>query len=649
MQRESNGPILTTIFVDYDNIYLSLKRKNDEAAKRFSKDAGLWLREIASGRLITPTSGYNPPAQRRVVMNRCYGNPVPRRNANDNSTDMNSFPFIRHHYLKAGFEVIDCPPLTAQLKNSADIRIVMDITDILKHDTYFDEVIIISGDADFTPLLHRLRAHARRTVVFANDHTAQPYTAISDGEIRESDLINLLIEGRIAADKTVQGVLGAPDQTPVLVDNDAIARAIITEVLTIVRGSPQPVPLEALADRAIKTLGHDRTVASGWGGFGGFRDLLAALLPDDYVLTDQAPYSVIDLTRHSLPSAPALREPRPEAPSWQEPRRADPPPARPLPAPSQPAPAARAPAAPQSRSAAPYDAPVTRTAMPTAPAAQTQRDPEPQTAPARTRTAAQTTGPTLGDLYAPAELQRATQTYSEPAPREEQRPAARQSASPTVRATDQATAIQQSITRIHEACQVPPLSPPEYRVLFDVMAQEITTNGLTGAQTLANIIQKAREFGVDLRRDDLRYILEVVSETDPWFEQGASASLFAGRFRNFVVARCRSRGLNLSADELDLIEAWFAGSQPQQQQAPARAPAATQAEPQRKPAAPAGLDVSRQQAAAQMPAPPATGDRWWGNDTSRQDDYADAGQGGYGRQDAAEDEFPRIVRSRLRG
>ena len=134
-------------------------------------------------------------------MNRCYGNPVPRRNAHDNSTDMNSFPFVRHHFLRAGFEVIDCPPLTAQLKNSADIRMVMDVRDLLMHDTYFDEFIILSGDADFTPVLIRLRAHARRTVIFANDFTAAPYTAISDGEVRESDLIELMLAGELPDDE----------------------------------------------------------------------------------------------------------------------------------------------------------------------------------------------------------------------------------------------------------------------------------------------------------------------------------------------------------------------------------------------------------------------------------------------------------------
>lgn len=95
-------------------------------------------------------------------------------------------------------------------------------------------------------------------------------------------------------------------------------------------------------------------------------------------------------------------------------------------------------------------------------------------------------------------------------------------------------------------------------MLLEVMAQEISANGLLGGQTLTAIVTRAKEMGVELRRDDARFVLEVVSEADPWFEQGASANLFAGRFRNFVVARCRGQGLNLSADEIDLIEAWFA-------------------------------------------------------------------------------------------
>ena len=40
MKREAGGPCLSALFVDYDNIYLSLKRKSEDAAKRFAKDAG---------------------------------------------------------------------------------------------------------------------------------------------------------------------------------------------------------------------------------------------------------------------------------------------------------------------------------------------------------------------------------------------------------------------------------------------------------------------------------------------------------------------------------------------------------------------------------------------------------------------------------
>ena len=228
-------------------------------------------------------------------------------------------------------------------------------------------------------------------------------------------------------------------------------------------------------------------------------------------------------------------------------------------------------------------------------------------------------------------------------------PAQQAPAAPQQRTADQATQIQQSIARIHEACQAPALAPAEYRVLFDVMAQELTNNGLQGTQTLTNITQRAREFGLDLKRDDLRFILEVVSESDPWFEQGASANLFASRFRNFVVARCRSQGLNLSADELDLVDAWFSSQGPQAARAASlgrpgqAAPQAPSASPQAQPA-------------AQAPAATGTGgrdytpqsDRWWSLEEGRQHIAEQRSQSNYG-QPEQDDEFPRIVRSRLRG
>jgi hypothetical protein len=535
MKREAGGPCLSAVFVDYDNIYLSLKRKSEEAAKRFAKEAARWLRDIENGKLITPTNASFGSAPRRIVMNRCYGNPVPRRNPHDNSTDMSSFPFVRHHFLRAGFEVIDCPPLTAQLKNSADIRMVMDIRDLLLHDTYFDEFIILSGDADFTPVLIRLRAHARRTVVFANDFTAAPYTAICDGEIRESALIELILAGEPVDGGREDTGAAAPAKGRI----EEARREILAEVIAGVRASASPVPLEALADRALRALGHERTIATGWAGAGSFRELLRRSLPDEIKLTGDPPYLAFDPKRHQderLSRAPASAG-KPEAGSDAS---------------SQAAP--REPAPRTVREAPPSGA---ERAMP---------GPDDDTPPPAARQRKADGPPVPLRRAEPAQPEAAHRPDTELAPPrgaplpQGQAPAVQRAEAVLAQRLDPPSPIQQAIARIQEACQAPPLAPQEYRALFEIMASEINDQDLFGAQTLNNIARRAQERGIEVRRDDVRFVLEVVSEADPWFEQGASADLFASRFRNFVVARCRGQGLNLTADELDLIDAWFLGA-----------------------------------------------------------------------------------------
>ena len=581
MTQDAIQPILTAVFVDYDNIYLSLKKRSEEAAKRFAKDAVAWIKEIESGRLITATNSPAVGRPRRIVVNRCYGNPVPRRNTHDNSTDMTSFPFVRHHFLRAGFEVIDCPPLTAQLKNSSDIKMVMDATDFLEHDTRFEEFIILSGDADFTPLLHRLRAYDRRTVIFANDYTAAAYTALCDGEIREASLMSALLEGKLTQE-TAGAPVAAPTATPSITtsaaptqlqsvpqpqpaqapDATALERMrseIVAAVVVAVKAAGSPVPLEALAERTTRALGHDRTVGTNWAGSSSFLELLRRHLPAEIRLTEQPPYLAYEAARTL--AAPIERpmpilEPRgqigtPMGSQMGHPigsQIADPIPAAPLkdaqPAPrsapaAAPVPPAPTPRAPQQQPAAhapavhPYQAPVV-------PHFGQYRDaaPLPQ-------------APTPVQPQVQPQMQPQAQMQPAPAPQPQPQPAARQA--------DMAAAIQASISRIHEACQAPPLSPPDYRALFDAISSEISENGLQGSQTLASIHSRTQQLGLNVTRDDIRFVMEVISEADPWFEQGASANLFAGRFRNFVVARCRSQGLNLSSDELDLIDAWFAG------------------------------------------------------------------------------------------
>jgi hypothetical protein len=649
MKRESGATQLSAVFVDYDNIYLSLKRKNEDAAKRFSKDAAVWLKALEQGRIIRSEGGMNPTAARRIVLNRCYGNPVPRRNASDNTTDMNSFPFVRHHFLRAGFEIVDCPPLTSQQKNAADIRMVMDLRDYLTHDTYFDEFIILSGDADFTPFLHRLRQHARRTVIFSNDHTAAAYAAISDGEVREQDLIQALIGGGQAMIEATtaqpqprpqpQAQFQAPAPIPAAALHAAVEtprqpdpapRApaaqlrledlrlmIMTEVVTGIRSASGPVPLEALADRAIRTLGHERTVGTAWAGAGSFRELIRIGLPTDLRLTEQPPFLAFDPVRH-ITAAPAAPTPL-------------------VPAPNPSAHASALSLAQQREALAAAMIDLTQTdaeelAVP--PPIQDARSsryaplrPSSGPAPRAPQPLEQlrTDQALLEQSMAPPPVALAPRGATpDPVMHRGSSTRAQPPIQPLPTRPDAASATQSAMARIQDAAQAPALSAADYRVVFTAMAQEISDNGLTGAQTLSAIAERADAHGVVLRKEDIRFVLDVVSEPDPWFEQGATPTLFAGRFRNFVLARCRDHGLQLSAKDLDLVDGWIMGVA-----APARGFGAA------RPAQQEPLAQQPQVQASEMPARDASGNRWWAKGDAPQRD--------------PEDDFPRIVRTRQRG
>jgi hypothetical protein len=338
-----------------------------------------------------------------------------------------------------------------------------------------------------------------------------------------------------------------------------------------VRASSAPVPLEALADRALRALGHEKTIATGWAGAGSFRELLRRGLPEEIKLTGDPPYLAFDTRRHGEDRT--------------------------------------------SKAAIEARATAAEAGTPPGPPQTAPRQAEPQSAPAASQR---------------AEAQAAAAQRSQAL---QQASAVPRSELPAQRRPEVHSAIQQSIARIHEACQAPPLAPQEYRVLFEIMAKEINDNDLTGVQTLANIADRARERGIEVRRDDVRFVLEVVSEADPWFEQGASADVFAARFRNFVVARCRGQGLKLTAGELDLIDAWFAAAG-----LPLAGPARL--------APPSATAAS----ATQLPALEAHASRWWPADDGRAHKlelHGTAPEGQASGQDAAgSDGFPRIARGR---
>ncbi len=96
-----------------------------------------------------------------MLVRRCYLNPQ-------------AYQRFRPSFNLAGFEIVDCPALTSEGKTSTDIHMVLDIVDLLQHETHYDEFIVFSADADFTPVLRKLRRWDRRTTVLAIGFPSAP-------------------------------------------------------------------------------------------------------------------------------------------------------------------------------------------------------------------------------------------------------------------------------------------------------------------------------------------------------------------------------------------------------------------------------------------------------------------------------------------
>ncbi|HEX4494517.1 MAG TPA: NYN domain-containing protein [Thermoanaerobaculia bacterium] len=165
MQDSHPSPthLRTALFVDFDNIYLGLQREDPVAAEQFATDPTRWLTWLQD-RLPHHLEDHR---RRKILFRRCYLNP-------------SQFGRFRPYFTRSAIEVVDCPPLTSGGKTSADIHMVMDILDTLSHPTLFDEFILLSGDADFTPVLLRLSKHDRRSAILAIGPASVAYKAACD-------------------------------------------------------------------------------------------------------------------------------------------------------------------------------------------------------------------------------------------------------------------------------------------------------------------------------------------------------------------------------------------------------------------------------------------------------------------------------------
>jgi hypothetical protein len=269
----------SALFVDFDNVYTQLRALQPAAAERFARGPTEWIRWLVES--LGVPDGHDAGARRRLLVRRCYLNP-------------NWYQTYRHAFLRAGFEIVDCPPVTSQGKTSTDIHMVLDIVELLQHETRYDEFIVLSADADFTPVLRKLRRYDRRTSVLAIGFPSAAYQASAD----------LLIDERLFVEQAL-GLAPEPvvREAPVIETAASVPTSPtlnLTEIAKlieqVVAQSASPVSAALLASRLRQTYAPH---LDQWNGHGKFLPFFRSLGLTRLVWLNRSGGRVADPVRHA--------------------------------------------------------------------------------------------------------------------------------------------------------------------------------------------------------------------------------------------------------------------------------------------------------------------------------------------------------------
>lgn len=305
------------LLVDFDNIYTSLRKLDPAAARVFATDPLRWATWIEQ-RLgaVGPDSSEGTP---RVLLQKlCYLNP-------------SMYGSFRPYFTRAGFRVVDCPSLTSQGKSSADIHMVIDALDLLAHPVGYDEFIVLSLDADFSPLFQRLRSFDRRVVMLGSGPSAAALRNTCDYVIPDDVfLAEALLDELVSTDEVLSDAVppvplppeserGPRPPSLQQQDDGTSARGALTDaelqamsrkvLLRIVADAAAPIPQSRAAQDLSRLVGTDLR-ATGWAGRGSFKALVGSLAGGDlaYEIRGVRGY-LYDPRRHDIEAAFPDQEP----------------------------------------------------------------------------------------------------------------------------------------------------------------------------------------------------------------------------------------------------------------------------------------------------------------------------------------------------
>lgn len=289
--------VRTALYVDFDNFFSGLLEADPQAALTVVERPSTWLSRL--------TNAHSDNVSRRWLVLRSYMNPGGWVDDPRAPGSRLYFSRLRPFFTRAGFEVIDCPSLTRGAKNGADIRIAIDVMTALRAPVHYDEFVIASSDADFTPLLQVVRADDRRITVVATGSTSAAFEALADRYLDEQDVVDLMTDPGESSDGSAPEAGPAEPQTAPSEVGSEDEEAFRSWIIDAYARAEGPLNLAQLAARAVEQVGP-MAKASRWFGAGTFSKAIARVdLPDARF----SQHHLWDARRHAEPDPPGRESP----------------------------------------------------------------------------------------------------------------------------------------------------------------------------------------------------------------------------------------------------------------------------------------------------------------------------------------------------
>ncbi|MDX1689423.1 MAG: NYN domain-containing protein [Acidimicrobiia bacterium] len=214
----------------------------------------------------------------RVVVRRAYG-------------DWTMWDEARRMLVEHHVELIEIPQrLGASRKNAADIKMAVDALELSFERDYITTFVIVSGDSDFTPLVHKLRELDKKVIgIGLKASTSALLPPACDEFLFYENLDGVEVgdrPSRRSRSRKPRGSGSGDGETSTRSNVEDIER-LVTQTLSGLQSSADGVVLASSLKRAL--LRKDPTFSEADYGFRGFGELMSSLAERGVVELSEGP------------------------------------------------------------------------------------------------------------------------------------------------------------------------------------------------------------------------------------------------------------------------------------------------------------------------------------------------------------------------